>query len=69
MIETPGDLVWDLPRVQQASNLEGDPLMRILPLNLHVHQKSDDDDDDDDDYDDDDDEVLSSSGAYSHCNY
>ena len=55
--------------MQQASNLEGDPLMRILPLNLHVHQKSDDDDDDDDDYDDDDDEVLSSSGAYSHCNY
>ena len=26
MIETPGDLVWDLPCMQQASCLEGDPL-------------------------------------------
>ena len=39
-------LVWDLPYVQQASYLEGDPLMWILPLYLHVNQKSIDDDDD-----------------------
>ena len=48
MIETPGDLVWDLPCVQQASYLEGGPLLWILPLYLHVNKKSDDDDDDDD---------------------
>ena len=48
MIGTPGDLVWDLPCVQQASYLEGGPLMWMLPLYLHVNQKSDDDDDDDD---------------------
>ena len=48
MIETPGDLVWDLPCVQQASCLEGGPLLWIWPLYLHVNQKSDDDDDDDD---------------------
>ena len=44
VIETPGDLVWDLPWVQQASYLEGGPLLWILPLYLHVNQKSDDDD-------------------------
>ena len=32
MIETPGDLVWDLPCLQQASYLEGGTLMWILPL-------------------------------------
>ena len=47
MIETPGDLVRDLPCVQQASCLEGGPLLWIWPLSLHVNQKSDDDDDDD----------------------
>ena len=46
MIETPGDLVWDLPCVQQASCMEGGPLLWIRPLYLHVNQKSDDDDDD-----------------------
>ena len=49
MIETPGDLVRDLPCVQQASCLEGGPLLWIWPLYLQVNQKSDDDDDDDDD--------------------
>ena len=49
MIDTPGDLVWDLPCVQQASYLEGGPLMWMLPMYLHVNQKSGDDDDDDDD--------------------
>ena len=33
-----------LPCVQQASCLEGGPLMWIWPLDLHVNQKSDDDD-------------------------
>ena len=42
MIERPGDLVWDLPCMQQASYLEGGG----------VNQKSYDDDDDDDDDDD-----------------
>ena len=37
-------LVWDLPCKQQASYLEGGPLMWMLPLYLHVNQKSDDDD-------------------------
>ena len=46
MIETPGDLVWDLPSVQLASYLEGGPLMWILSLNIHVDQKSGDNDDD-----------------------
>ena len=46
MIETPGDLVWDLRCVQQASCLEGGPLLWIWPLYLHVNKKSDDDDDD-----------------------
>ena len=41
MIDVPGDLVWDLPCVQQASYLEGGPLMWMLPLYLHVKQKSD----------------------------
>ena len=35
--------------MQQASYLEGVPLMWILPLYLHDNQKSDDDDDDNDD--------------------
>ena len=41
MIDIPGDLVWDLPCVQQASYLEGGPLMWMLPPYLHVNQKSD----------------------------
>ena len=41
MIDVLGDLVWDLPCVQQASYLEGGPLMWMLPLYLHVNQKSD----------------------------
>ena len=41
MIDVPGDLVWGLPCVQQASYLEGGPLMWMLPLYLHVNQKSD----------------------------
>ena len=44
MIDVPGDLVWDLPCVQQASYLEGGPPMWMLPLYLHVNQKSDYDD-------------------------
>ena len=44
MIDIPGDLVWDLPCVQQASYLEEGPLMWMLPLYLHVNQKSDYDD-------------------------
>ena len=44
MIAVPGDLVWDLPCVQQASYLVGGPLMWMLPLYLHVNQKSDYDD-------------------------
>ena len=39
MIDIPGDLVWDLPCLQQASYLIGGPLM--WPLYLHVNQKSD----------------------------
>ena len=35
--------------MQQASYLERVPLMWMLPLYLHVNQKSDDPDDDDDD--------------------
>ena len=34
--------------MQQASCLEGGPLLWIWPLYLHVNKKSDDDDDDDD---------------------
>ena len=41
MIDIPGDLVWDLPCVQQASYLEGGPLVWMLSLHLHVNQKSD----------------------------
>ena len=41
MINISGDLVWDLPCVQQASYLEGGPLMWMLPLYLQVNQKSD----------------------------
>ena len=40
MIDIPGDLVWDLPCMQQASYLEGGPLVWMLPLYLHVNQKS-----------------------------
>ena len=62
MIDIPGDLVWDLACVQQASYLEGGRLMLMLPLYLHINKKSDDDDDDDDDDDsnddDDDDDNL-----------
>ena len=47
LIDIPGDLVWDLPYVHQASYLEGGPLMWMLPLYLHVNQKSVDHDDDD----------------------
>ena len=32
MIDIPGDLVWDLPYMQQARYLEGGPLMWMLPL-------------------------------------
>ena len=46
MIDVPGDQVWDLPCVQQARYLEWGPLMWMLPLYLHVNQKSDYDDDD-----------------------
>ena len=46
MTDVPGDLVWDLPCMQQASYLEEGPLMWMLPLYLHVNQKSDYDDDD-----------------------
>ena len=35
--------------MQQASCLEGGPLLWIWPLYLHVNKKSDDDNDDDDD--------------------
>ena len=44
MIEICGDLVWDVPCLQQASYLEGGPLMWMLPMFLHVNQKSDYDD-------------------------
>ena len=46
MIDIPGDLVWDLPCVQQASYmyLEGGPLMWMLPLYLYINKKYDDDD-------------------------
>ena len=44
MIDTPRDLMWDLPCMQQASYLEGGPLMWMFPLYLHVSQKSGDDD-------------------------
>ena len=44
MIDIPGDLVWDLPCMQRASCLEEGPLVWMLPLYLHVNQKSDYDD-------------------------
>ena len=44
MIDVSGDLVWDLPCVQQANYLEGGPLMWMLPLYLHINQKSNYDD-------------------------
>ena len=44
MIDIPGDMVRDLPCVQQASYLEGGPLMWMLPLYLHLNQNSDYDD-------------------------
>ena len=34
----------DLPCVQQASYLEGGPLVWMLPLYLHINKKSDYDD-------------------------
>ena len=37
----PGDQVWDLLCVQLASYLERGPLMGMMPLHLHVNQKSD----------------------------
>ena len=40
----PGDQVWDLLCVQLASYLERGPLMWMMPLHLHVNQKSDYDD-------------------------
>ena len=40
MIDIPGDLVWDLPCMQQASYLEGGSRMWMLSLYLHVNQKS-----------------------------
>ena len=40
MIDIPGDLVRDIPCMQQVSYLEGVPLMWMLPLCLHVNQKS-----------------------------
>ena len=43
----PGDMVWVLPCVQQASYLEGGQLKWMLPLYLYVNQISGDDDDDD----------------------
>ena len=46
MIDIPGDMVWELPCVQQACYLEGDPLTSMLPLYLQVNQKADDDDND-----------------------
>ena len=40
MLDIPGDLVWELPCVQQASYLEGGPLVWMLPLYLYGNQKS-----------------------------
>ena len=42
----PGDQVRDLLCEQLASYLERGPLMWMMPLHLHVNQKSDYDDDD-----------------------
>ena len=38
------EIRWDLLCVQLASYLEGGPLMWMMPLHLHVDQKSDNDD-------------------------
>ena len=46
MIDIPAYPMWDLTYVQQASPLEGGPLIWMLPLYLHINQKSVDDDDD-----------------------
>ena len=45
MIDITGDLVRDLPCMQQGSYPEGGPLMWMLPLYLHVNKKSEYDDD------------------------
>ena len=45
MIDIPGDLVWDLPCMQQASYLERGPLVWMLLLYLNLNQKSYYDDD------------------------
>ena len=37
----PRQQVWDLLWVQLASYLEGGPMMWMMPLHLHVYQKSD----------------------------
>ena len=37
----PQDQVWDLLCMQLASYLERGPLMLMMPLHLHVNQKSD----------------------------
>ena len=47
MIDIPRDLVLDLPYLQQASYLEGGPLMWMLPLYLHINKQYVDVDDDD----------------------
>ena len=39
-----GDQVRDLPCVQQASYLEGSPLMWMMLLCLHINLNADDDD-------------------------
>ena len=46
LTDIPGDLMWDLPSLKQASYLEGGPLMWMLPQYLHVIQKANYDDDD-----------------------
>ena len=40
MIDIPGDLVWDLPCLQQASYLEGGPLMWRLPCTCMLIQNT-----------------------------
>ena len=47
MIDILGDMVWDLPYVQQASYLKGGPTDVDVAPYLHVNKKSVDDDDDD----------------------
>ena len=48
MIDIPGDLVWDLPCVQQASYVEGVHWCGCCPYNCMLIKYDDDDDDDDD---------------------